>query len=67
MGLQMGSGSHYTDQLVKEKLPDLLRASWGHSSVPAQILFLSRKAVGKHQSPVQVLLEGGFKTLVRMY
>lgn len=55
------------NQPVREKLLDLLRVSQSHGSVPPQILFLSRKAFGKHQSPVQVLLEGGFKALDRMY
>lgn len=56
-----------TEQPVRKKLPDLLRAAQRHGSGPPQILFLSRKAFGKHRSAVQVLCEGEFKALVRMY
>lgn len=54
-------------QPVREKLLELLKASHSHSCVSPQILFLSMKALGKHQSPVLVRLEGEFKALIRMY
>jgi hypothetical protein len=62
-----GLGLATQKQSVGEKLPEPLRASQSHGCVLPQILFLSMKVLDKHQSPGQVLLEGGFKALVRMY